>query len=77
MRFAEKFYHPYSHLFIFSNMFPESHGSASVLVTSLNNFVSFTNQRGINSNKIFVLYQQYDFYKVILFMKGKLHSQIC
>ena len=76
LRFAEKFDHPFSHVFIFANMFRESYGFISVPVTSSNNFVSFTNEIGINGNKIFVLYQRYIFYKVIKFMSKKLNSEI-
>ena len=54
MRYAEKFDHPFSHVFIFSNMFPESHGFVSVPVKSSNNFVSFTNLIDMNWNKIFL-----------------------
>ena len=43
LRVAEKFDHPFSHVFIFGNMFHESHGFISVPVTRSNNFVSFTN----------------------------------
>ena len=40
LRFAEKFEHPFSQVFLFGNMFHESHGFVAVPVTSLNNFVS-------------------------------------
>ena len=43
LRFAEKFDHPFSHVFIFFNMFRESHGFISVPVTSSHNFVSYSN----------------------------------
>ena len=43
LRFGEKLDHPFSHVFIFGNMFRESHGFISVPVTSSNNFVFFTN----------------------------------
>ena len=36
---AEKFDHPFSHVFIFRNMFLKSHGFLTVPVTSSNNFV--------------------------------------
>ena len=39
VRFSEKFEHAFLHVFIFGNMFPESHGFVAVTVTSLNNFV--------------------------------------
>ena len=34
LKFSEKFDHPFSHVFIFRNMFPESHGFVAVPVTS-------------------------------------------
>ena len=34
LRFSEKFYHPLSPVFIFGNMFPESHGFVAMPVTS-------------------------------------------
>ena len=37
---SEKFAHPISHVFIFRNMFPGSHGFVAVLVTRSKNFVS-------------------------------------
>ena len=40
LRFSEKFYHPFSPVFIFGNTFHESHGLVVVPVTSSNNFVS-------------------------------------
>ena len=30
LKFSEKFYHPFLHVFIFSSMFPESHGFVAV-----------------------------------------------
>ena len=39
--FTEKFDHPFSQIFIFGNMFPESHGFVAVLVTISDKFVSF------------------------------------
>ena len=39
LKFSEKFDHPFSHVFIFRNMFPESHGFVAVPVTKSNNFV--------------------------------------
>ena len=46
-----KFVDPFSHVFIFGNMYPESHGFVSVPVTRLNNFVSHHyNEIGINWN---------------------------
>ena len=39
--FSEIFNHPFSHVFIFANMFPESFGFVAVPITSWNNFVSF------------------------------------
>ena len=38
-KYFEKFNHPFSHMFIFGNMFPESHGFVSIQVTRSNNFV--------------------------------------
>ena len=38
-RFEQKFGHPFSHVFIFGNMFPEIHGFVAVPVTMANNFV--------------------------------------
>ena len=40
LRFVEKFEHQFSHVFIFVNMLPESHGLVAVSVTSSYNFVS-------------------------------------
>ena len=40
LKFSVKFDHPFSHVFIFGNMFPESHGFVAVPVTRANNFVS-------------------------------------
>ena len=40
LKFAEKFDHPFSHVFIFGNMFPASHGFVAVSVTRSNNLVS-------------------------------------
>ena len=37
LKFYEKFIHPFSYLFIFSNMFPESHGFVFMPVTSSSN----------------------------------------
>ena len=34
LKFSEQFIHPYSHVFIFGNMFPESHGFVAIPVTS-------------------------------------------
>ena len=34
LNFSEKFDHPFSHVFIFANMFPESHGFVVMPVTS-------------------------------------------
>ena len=34
LKFSEKFDHPFSHVFIFGNMFPESHGFIAMPVTS-------------------------------------------
>ena len=65
LRFAEKFDHPFSHVFIFGNIFRESHGFILVPVTNSNNFGSFTNYIGINWNKNFVLYQRYVFHYLI------------
>ena len=42
LKLSEKFDHPFSHVFIFGNMFPESHGFVAVPVTRPNNFVSLT-----------------------------------
>ena len=42
LKFTEQYDHPFSHVFIFGNMFRESHGFISVPVTSSNNYVSFT-----------------------------------
>ena len=42
-KFSEKFDHPFSHVFIFGNMLPESHGFDVVPVTRSNKFVTFTN----------------------------------
>ena len=39
--FSEQFENKFSHVFIFGNMFPESHGFVAVPVTSSRNFVSF------------------------------------
>ena len=39
-KFAEKFDHQFSHVFIFGNMFPESHGFVAVPVTRSKSFVS-------------------------------------
>ena len=38
LRFAKKLEQQFSHVFIFGNMFPESHGFVAVPVTSWNNF---------------------------------------
>ena len=35
-KFSKKFDHPFSHVFIFGNMFPESHGFVAMQVTKLN-----------------------------------------
>ena len=43
LRFAEKFDHLFSYVFIFGNMFRESRGFVAMPVTSSNNFVPFTN----------------------------------
>ena len=40
LKLSEKFYHPFSHVFIFGNMLPESHGLVAVPVTRSTNFVS-------------------------------------
>ena len=40
LKFCEKFDHPFPHVFIFVNMFPESHGFVAVPITRLNNIVS-------------------------------------
>ena len=48
LKFSEKFDHPFSHVFIFCNMFPESRGFGAVLVTRSNNFVSPHYLDGIN-----------------------------
>ena len=40
LKFSEKFNYKFSHVFIFGNMFPESHGFVAVPVTRSNNFVS-------------------------------------
>ena len=40
LKFSEKFDHPFFHVFIFGNMFPESHGFVDVPVTRSTNFVS-------------------------------------
>ena len=40
LKFSEKFDHLFPHVFIFGNMFPESHGFDAVPVTRSNNFVS-------------------------------------
>ena len=55
LRFAEKFDHLFSHVFTFSNMFPESHGFISVPVTISNNFVSFTNEIGIGTQFLYCI----------------------
>ena len=34
LKFSEKFHHPFSHIFIFGNMFPESHGFVVMQITS-------------------------------------------
>ena len=34
LKFSEKFDHPFSHVFIFGNMFPENHGFVAMPVTS-------------------------------------------
>ena len=34
LKFSEKFDHPFSHVFIFSNMFPVIHGFVAMPVTS-------------------------------------------
>ena len=34
LKFSEKFNYPFSHVFIFGNMFPESHGFVAMPVTS-------------------------------------------
>ena len=34
LKFSEKFDHPFSHVFIFGNLFPESHGFVAMPVTS-------------------------------------------
>ena len=39
-KFSEKFEDPFSHVVIFRNKFPESHGFVAVPVTRSNNFVS-------------------------------------
>ena len=41
LRFSEKNDHPFPHVFIFGNLFPESHSFVAMPVISLNNFVSF------------------------------------
>ena len=40
LKFSEKCDHPFSHDFIFGNMFPENHGFVPVPVKRANNFVS-------------------------------------
>ena len=40
LKFPEKFEHPFLHVFIFGNMFRESHGFVAVPVTRSNNFVT-------------------------------------
>ena len=35
LKFSMKFDHPFSHVFIFGNMFPESHGFVTVPVTNM------------------------------------------
>ena len=40
LEFSEKIDHPFSHVFMFGNMFPESHGFVVVPVKRSNNFVS-------------------------------------
>ena len=40
LKFSEKFDHPFSHVFIFGNMLPDSHGFDNVPVTRSNNSVS-------------------------------------
>ena len=40
LKFAEKFDHPFSHVFIFGNMFRESRGFVAMPLTSSKNFVS-------------------------------------
>ena len=40
LKFSEKFDNPFSHVFIFGNMFPESHGFDAVPVARSNNFDS-------------------------------------
>ena len=51
LKFSEKFVHPFSHVFIFGNMLPESHGFDAVPVTILNNLASLHyNYIGINWN---------------------------
>ena len=40
LKFSGKFDHPFSHVFIFGSMLPESRGFDAVPVTRSNNFVS-------------------------------------
>ena len=40
LKFSEKFDHPFLHVIIFGNMFPENHGFVDVLVTRSTDFVS-------------------------------------
>ena len=40
LKFYVEFDHPFSHVFIFGNMFPESYSSIAVPVTKSDNFVS-------------------------------------
>ena len=40
IKFSEKFDYTFLHVFIFGDMFPESHSFVAVLVTQLNNFIS-------------------------------------
>ena len=41
LKFAEKFDHPFSHVFLLGNMFTENHRFIAVPVTRSDNFVSF------------------------------------
>ena len=53
LKFTETFDHPFLHVFIFGNMFPESHGFVAVPVTRSNNFVSLNKLEGYIGTCIF------------------------
>ena len=75
LRFSEKFYHPFSHVCIFSNMFPESHG---FIVMPVTNFIKihvpiypYLISEGIGT-KLFALVKKHFSTKIFIFRRCKI-----